>query len=306
MINKKYSIIIPHKDIPELLQRCLDSIPRRDDIQIIVVDDNSNPAKVDFNHFPGMNEQCVEIYLTKEGKGAGYARNVGLKYVKGKWVLFADADDYFNYCLLDALDSYMLSNADIVFFNANSVNTDTYINTSRAAQINRFINEYDTDLERAIYNLRFQFGEPWAKMIKHDLIICNGIRFDETIVHNDTWFSFMIGYYAKAISVDHRAIYCVTVRPGSISSYINSEKLVVRCNIFTKVAEFCKKEGIRTYEKRHIYSLFDLYKMDKEKFKECFALSPHSSQLFFFFRYYPQYILSKFRTQIGAFLKSKM
>ena len=32
-----YSIIIPHKNIPDLLRRCLDSIPQRPDIQIIVV-----------------------------------------------------------------------------------------------------------------------------------------------------------------------------------------------------------------------------------------------------------------------------
>ncbi|MDR2475404.1 MAG: glycosyltransferase family 2 protein, partial [Bacteroidales bacterium] len=37
-----YSIIIPHKDIPDLLRRCLDSIPYRNDLQIIIVDDNSN------------------------------------------------------------------------------------------------------------------------------------------------------------------------------------------------------------------------------------------------------------------------
>ena len=46
MIN--YSIIIPHKNIPNLLQRCLDSIPNREDVQIIVVDDNSDPNIVDF------------------------------------------------------------------------------------------------------------------------------------------------------------------------------------------------------------------------------------------------------------------
>ena len=47
-----YSIIIPHRNIPLLLRRCLDSIPRRMDIQIIVVDDNSDPGQVDFEHFP--------------------------------------------------------------------------------------------------------------------------------------------------------------------------------------------------------------------------------------------------------------
>lgn len=93
-----YSIIIPHKNIPDLLRRCLDSIPQRPDIQIIVVDDNSCSDKVDFAHFPGREREGVEIVYTREGLGAGYARNVGLRHAKGRWLLFADADDYF--CLI--------------------------------------------------------------------------------------------------------------------------------------------------------------------------------------------------------------
>ena len=65
MIN--YSIIIPHKNIPNLLQRCLDSIPNREDVQIIVVDDNSDPNIVDFDKFPGLNRSNVEVIFTKEG-----------------------------------------------------------------------------------------------------------------------------------------------------------------------------------------------------------------------------------------------
>ena len=68
-----YSIIIPHKDIPCLLQRCLDSIPPRDDVQIIVADDDSSPDIVEFAHFPGRDRTDVEILFTKEGRGAGYA-----------------------------------------------------------------------------------------------------------------------------------------------------------------------------------------------------------------------------------------
>ena len=56
-----YSVIIPHKDIPCLLQRCLDSIPPRDDVQIIVVDDNSSPDIVDFAHFPGQDRTDVPV-----------------------------------------------------------------------------------------------------------------------------------------------------------------------------------------------------------------------------------------------------
>ena len=41
-MNKLYSIIVPHRNIPNLLRRLLCSIPKRDDIEIIVVDDKSN------------------------------------------------------------------------------------------------------------------------------------------------------------------------------------------------------------------------------------------------------------------------
>src|SRR5574344_311021 len=93
MIN--YTIIIPHKNTTDLLRKCIDSIPKRNDVQVIIVDDNSDADKVDFEHFPGLNEERTEVYFTKEGKGAGYARNIGLQYAIGKWVVFVDADDYF-------------------------------------------------------------------------------------------------------------------------------------------------------------------------------------------------------------------
>ena len=64
-----YSIIVLHQNMPDLLQRSLDSIPERDDVQVIVVDDNSNPAVVDFDLFPGMDRKDVEIAFDKQGRG---------------------------------------------------------------------------------------------------------------------------------------------------------------------------------------------------------------------------------------------
>jgi glycosyltransferase involved in cell wall biosynthesis len=123
MIN--YSIIIPHRNIPKLLQRCLDYIPYRDDVQIIVVDDNSDPQVVDFDNFPGMNIPNVEVYFTKEGKGAGYARNVGIEHVKGKWVFFADADDYFSKAFLSTIDTLKESKHDLIYFGSRCVDAIT-------------------------------------------------------------------------------------------------------------------------------------------------------------------------------------
>ena len=40
-----FSVIIPHYGIPELLRRCLASIPDRADLEVIVVDDCSPDAE---------------------------------------------------------------------------------------------------------------------------------------------------------------------------------------------------------------------------------------------------------------------
>ena len=57
----------------------------------------------------------ANIIFTKEGKGAGYARNTGIKYVKGKWLLFSDADDYFSENVNRLFDDYENSVMDVIY-----------------------------------------------------------------------------------------------------------------------------------------------------------------------------------------------
>ena len=52
-------------------------------------------------------EKNTEVLFTKEGKGAGYARNIGLSHARGKWIIFADADDFFTADCFTILNEYM-------------------------------------------------------------------------------------------------------------------------------------------------------------------------------------------------------
>jgi glycosyltransferase involved in cell wall biosynthesis len=210
-----YSIIIPHKNIPKLLQRCLDSIPRRDDVQIIVVDDNSDPDKVDFEHFPGLGDPFVEVVFTKEGKGAGYARNVGLTKAVGKWLLFADADDFYNYCISEVLDEYVNSDADIIYFKHNSVDSDEYITTSRCTSYNNYLDNWSRSNKKVDYILRYKHPFVWAKLFKKNLIN-NNIFFDEVSMSNDVAFAYLMGFYANSICVDLGGRRIIKKKKGSI------------------------------------------------------------------------------------------
>ena len=56
-----FSIIIPHKDIPNLLMRCLRSIPVSEDIQVIVVDDNSADADTYLDRYPELSRPLFKV-----------------------------------------------------------------------------------------------------------------------------------------------------------------------------------------------------------------------------------------------------
>ena len=243
MINKNinYSIIIPHKNIPDLLQRCLSSIPRREDVEIIVIDDNSDPEIVNFNEFPGYNDPYIKLIFTKEGKGAGYSRNVGIKNVSGKWILFADADDYFNYCINDIFNEYNNSSADIIYFKHNCLNTYSYVTENRSMNYNTYIDYWTFSKNRAEKLLKYEHVTPWAKLIKKELIEDNNILFDEVYVNNDVTFTYLIGFYSNNIEIDKRAIYNYTIRNNSLSyethkqiNQLDTFKLCCRRYVFYK------------------------------------------------------------------------
>lgn len=252
-----FSIIIPHKNTPDLLQRCLDSIPVRDDIQVIVVDDNSDAEKVDFEHFPRWNGDNYECILTKEGKGGGFARNIGLKHAKGTWVLFSDADDFFTSDFQRALDEITDDSPDITFFNATSIRINDSSHSHRVDHLNQMHMLYDKDPKKASLQFRFLFGEPWCKIIRRELISSRQICFDEIPIHNDTLFSYMVGYYAKSIGVNHSIVYCVTDSQGSVSKNQATSVQYVRTMVFAEKNRFLYEHGIPMFDHYLLKPIFD-------------------------------------------------
>ena len=265
-----YSIIIPHKNTPKLLKRCLDSIPRRDDVQIIVVDDNSDPEIVNFDQFPGLNDPFIEILFTKEGKGAGFARNLGMTKAAGKWLLFADADDFFNSCINEILDEYVNSNADIVYFKHNCVDSDKYTPANRCKHFIKYIDYWPLSKKKADILLRYRHTSVWSRLHKTELIRKNLISFDEVMIANDVTFAYLAGFYASSIHADRRILYCTTIRQGSIRHKKESiEMKLDNLYVCGKRYLFYKKNNVQvSADISYIGSLFYFYLFSKETFKK--------------------------------------
>ncbi|MXP05475.1 MULTISPECIES: glycosyltransferase family 2 protein [unclassified Apibacter] len=222
-----YSIIIPHKNTPKLLQRCLNSIPYRDDIQIIIIDDDSDSSYVDFKNFPGYNRKNVEIYFTKEGKGVGYARNIGLQKAKGKWLLFADSDDFFNPNFLYELDKYKDSNEEIIYYLATSVESNSLQKSIRHLYLLKTRKKYYKKLRynkiKAKDQLIYKNWEVWAKMFNRNFIEKNNLIFDEERIGEEALFVIKAGELSKNYFVDDFPLYCITYRKDSLCFSLDNE-----------------------------------------------------------------------------------
>lgn len=239
----KFTIIIPHHNSPDLLMRCLDSIPNRSDLQTIVVDDNSSPEVVNFNSFEKYKKVNTQIILTNEGRGAGYARNVGLKCAEGDWLFFADADDTFNTDEFEnVLTYYSDSNCDIIFLNANVINAETRALENERLSINLHMkSKHKKDIEW----FRYQASYPWAKMIKRKLVESYGIQFEEVLSGNDAMFSLQIGYYANEVELVDISVYNWIFRSkGNITSNFSMDSALSKFGVAIRRNEFMEREGI--------------------------------------------------------------
>lgn len=250
-MSMKYSVVIPHKDSLQWLFRCVASIPIREDLEVIVVDDNSSLAETDWTDFR-KEFSHVRLFLTHEAKGAGYARNIGLSYAQGEWLVFSDADDYFYPGAFDVIDSYVTThNLDIVYFLCDSRDGVTgELIRERVPHIRRGIEKKNYDL------LRYRSYVPYGKVIHREIVETYKIRFEEIEVSNDVMFSTLIGYYARNVGTIDSALYCNTRNMGSLFYKQNPRRIKIRMEAAIRVNDFLYHHGIKQRYYPHDYTFF--------------------------------------------------
>ena len=248
----KYSYIIPHKDSIKLLLRCINSIEDKENSQIIVIDDNSkNQDEIiaAIGTFPS-----VELILSKHNIGAGAARNLGLKKAIGKWILFADADDFFNEGYIHAVDKYYNSHNDIIIFDTNSRISDSLQITE-----NRFP-EWSVIIKRRDFE-RSKWVIPvvWGKLYLRRFIDENSICFDEVFASNDVMFCYKANLLAKSYLIDDYVLYCSTKNSNSLCYNINEKNILCRVQVLKRTNALLRSIGMNKYQ-YNIFSLILLFR----------------------------------------------
>lgn len=194
------------------------------------------------------NERTQVVFLTQT-KFAGGARNVGLSLAEGKWLVFADSDDFFTKEAFSIFDDYKDSDYDIVFFGHSACYSDNLEPTTRLGDRTKYLEEFvKTHSERSEKQLRYRNPSPTSKMILNSFIKEKDLKYEEIRASNDSMFSLLSGYYATTIAGDNRIVYCSTIRRGSLTQTKNRE------NTYCRYAEM-----IREYVFFREHHLEDMY-----------------------------------------------
>lgn len=223
------SIVIPTYNVASYVVECLDSVASqtyRGKIECIIVDDCStdNTRDVVKDWLTGYHG-CItfrNINLPKNG-GLANARNEGLKYINGDYLLFIDSDDAISPDCLEILTTSVLLHPHVDFVYGGMME----LGGSPMMQQN--LPSYTTDRYWLIRQTMFCGGHlrPSAcgKLIKLSLLTSHDIQFIEGIIYEDVSFSCQISQYAKSACFCPQPIYYYrTHRQGSIITSVSKNQ----------------------------------------------------------------------------------
>lgn len=196
------SVVMPCFNTNEnLLNECVKSILSQSfaDFELIIVDDGSDEGYRNVYKNEIFSDSRIKVIL-KENGGVSVARNHGLKYVKGRYVVFADSDDVL---LPDFFsDAYKVAekeNADIVFGCNMHMNDYSKNKSQKKLSENDILKICGEQIKSLRPNmvgerLRYENGliyvgrGPWTRLIKSELaksvLFPEGLPICEDIIWN--------------------------------------------------------------------------------------------------------------------------
>ena len=204
----KVSVVIPIYNAYDYLRPAMDSVLDQtlSDIEVICVDDGSTDHSLDILREYQKADARVRI-ITETNAGPGLARNAGFRRARGEYVIFLDADDFFEPTLLEkmylAATSQQLDIA-IVRYDIYSSKDAAFRKNTESEHLMRIFgggavsskNEHpDTILESTT-------GSAWNKMLKRSFIMEKGLHFlQDVMMFEDVFFTVTALAFAERVAL---------------------------------------------------------------------------------------------------------
>lgn len=230
-MEKYISIIVPIYKVEMYLRECINSLLNQnlseEQYEILLIDDGSPDCCGDI--CDEYEKQYKNIFsFHKKNGGLSDARNYGMKYARGKYVLFVDADDFIepNSLRKIVLNCKKQKEPEIFFLKAEKV----YDGSRRE--------KYDSDMDISelvkgkeeslnyISKRKMYPTSAWSKMVKKELLEQNKIEFIPGQLSEDYIWSMKVYLCADTFGCYNGKYYCYRQsREGSISSFVSKKHL---------------------------------------------------------------------------------
>ena len=264
--NKNFyvSIIIPVYNVENYIEKCLNSVLNQGDfnIQVIIVNDGStDDSHKIIEKYLDLHENIV--YIQQENQGLSVARNNGLKYALGEYIMFLDSDDYIeDNSIYKIYNKSKKDNLDILIFGYRKVFDN--IEDKQFDMLNNIFEEnkiYTGDLVSQRMLTGDIKGYCWDKLFKLEYIKNNGLEFESNIYIEDYFPIFKIIHNSKKIGFSKEIVYNYRQREDSISNSKNEKLLRDFMLSVDNVIAYIKKYNIN-FDKECI----DAYKIESFNF----------------------------------------
>ena len=242
------SIIIPVYNGEKYICKCIYSVMNQTftDFEVIIVDDGSTDDTCNL-----LQDICVkyeDIFVFRQkNKGVSCARNNGIKYAKGKYLCFIDSDDYIESDFLDRLIKNAEEGYDWILSGIRDFDKDKILKTLN-------LPEKDYTLSDEVDCLQFfhllLLTAPFAKLYRRDIIINNGLFFNEEISYaEDREFNTCYAQHVRvAKSLPYVGYYYRTDSVNSLSKKKRSYKFKYDLLYWNLLKENFSQRGHRSNE----------------------------------------------------------
>ena len=256
----KYSVIVPIYNTEKYLKQCIDSLLNQTylNIEIILIDDGSKDNSLNI---------CLEyqkIYFNKirvmsqKNKGVSAARNLGIEYATGDYIIFVDSDDFCFEYMIEEIDK-AISKSDLVTFGYNKF----YKNRNIVMQEDRLLLKDKTEIINCIFLNERIGGYLFNKVFVTDIIKKYNLKFDENIHYCEDLY-FVISYlkHCRYLQNIDKTLYNYRMRKSSITYDFYNEKNLSILKVFSEMIDkYNNNEKITSYL-NYMY-LLNCKKMEK-------------------------------------------
>lgn len=225
----KVSVIIPVYNAAANLRQCLDSVCNQTlkEIEIICVDDGSTDDSFAILEEYQKRDSRMQIYKQKN-QYAGVARNNGMSHATGEYLLFWDADDFFEttacehlYARAKAMDADICVCGGCQYHEEwnKLISAPGYLVVERLPKeevFNRASNEK--------YILNFTNAAAWNKIFRREFILEQGLLFQPIRNGNDVYFTICSICLANRVTTLDEALvnYRISRKGGLVHSLSKS------------------------------------------------------------------------------------